>query len=97
MLNRRALMKGLGLTAMGALWARAAASSPVQAPAASGPYSLPPLPYDYDALEPYIDTQTMHLHHDRHHAAYVANLNAAVASYPDLAKLSVEDFGSEPG
>ncbi len=41
-------------------------------------FELPPLPYDYDALEPYIDTQTMQLHHDKHHATYVTNLNNAV-------------------
>jgi Fe-Mn family superoxide dismutase len=41
-------------------------------------FELPPLPYDYSALEPYIDTQTMHVHHDKHHAAYVNNLNTAV-------------------
>ena len=48
-------------------------------PAATGPFTLPPLPYAFDALEPYIDAQTMQLHHDKHHAAYVKNLNAAVA------------------
>jgi Fe-Mn family superoxide dismutase len=42
------------------------------------PYELPNLPYDYDALEPTIDEETMHLHHDKHHATYVANLNAAL-------------------
>lgn len=42
------------------------------------PFSLPPLPYDYNALEPYIDVETMHLHHDKHHQAYVDKLNAAV-------------------
>ncbi|HWB56356.1 MAG TPA: superoxide dismutase [Gaiellaceae bacterium] len=42
------------------------------------PYELPKLPYDYDALEPTIDEQTMHLHHEKHHATYVANLNAAL-------------------
>ena len=41
-------------------------------------FELPPLPYDYNALEPYIDEQTMHLHHDKHHQAYVTNLNTAV-------------------
>jgi superoxide dismutase, Fe-Mn family len=45
----------------------------------SEPFTLPPLPYAYDALEPHIDAQTMHIHHDKHHAAYVANLNKAVA------------------
>ena len=43
------------------------------------PYEVPPLPYDYDALEPHVDDATMHLHHDKHHQAYVDNLNAALA------------------
>ena len=47
---------------------------------ASGLFVLPPLPYAYDALEPYIDAQTMQLHHDKHHAAYVKNLNAAITT-----------------
>ena len=48
------------------------------------PYQLPPLPFASDALEPYIDKQTMEIHHDKHHAAYVNNLNAAIAKQPDL-------------
>ena len=55
-------------------------------------HEVPPLPYDYSALEPYIDTQTMHLHHDKHHQAYVTNLNAAIDKAPELAKLTVEDL-----
>jgi len=47
-------------------------------------HELPPLPYDYSALEPVIDTQTMKLHHDMHHAAYVKNLNAALEKYSNL-------------
>jgi len=47
-------------------------------------FELPPLPYAYDALEPYIDTQTMQLHHDKHHAAYVNNLNAALQTVRSL-------------
>jgi len=58
------------------------AQTPASAPAPTGPFKLPPLPYAYDALEPYIDTETMHLHHDKHHQAYVNNLNKAVAKYP---------------
>ena len=60
-----------------------ASAAPVQAPspAPAGPFTLPPLPYPADALEPHIDAQTMTIHHDRHHAAYVTNLNAAVASH----------------
>ena len=58
----------------------------------SGPFVLPPLPYAYDALEPYVDARTMQIHHDKHHAAYVANLNKAVAEFPELGKQSVEDL-----
>ena len=55
-------------------------------------HEVPPLPYDYSALEPYIDTQTMHLHHDKHHQAYVTNLNAALEKAPELQKLSPEEL-----
>lgn len=47
-------------------------------------HTLPPLPYAYDALEPYIDTRTLTLHHDKHHASYVTNLNMALDKYPEL-------------
>ncbi len=47
-------------------------------------YTVPELPYAYDALEPYIDQETMHLHHDKHHQAYVNNLNAALEKYPEV-------------
>lgn len=53
-------------------------------------FSLPPLPYPPEALEPAIDATTMTLHHDRHHGAYVANLNAQIAANPALANLSLE-------
>ena len=56
------------------------------------PYSLPSLPYDFAALEPHIDTQTMQIHHGKHHAAYVNNLNAALEKHPALASKSVEDL-----
>jgi superoxide dismutase, Fe-Mn family len=55
-------------------------------------FTLPPLPYDYGALEPHIDTQTMQIHHDKHHAAYVNNLNAALKDHPDLQSKSIEDL-----
>jgi len=55
-------------------------------------FTLPPLPYDYAALEPHIDTQTMQIHHDKHHAAYVNNLNAALESHPNLQSQSIEDI-----
>ncbi|MDH6363616.1 Fe-Mn family superoxide dismutase [Enterococcus sp. PF1-24] len=53
-------------------------------------YQLPELPYAYDALEPYIDVETMHLHHDKHHNAYVTNLNAAIEKHPELADKTIE-------
>jgi Fe-Mn family superoxide dismutase len=55
-------------------------------------YELPPLPYSKDALEPHIDAQTMEIHHDKHHAAYVTNVNKAIAGKADLEKMSVEDL-----
>jgi Fe-Mn family superoxide dismutase len=55
-------------------------------------HELPPLPYDYNALEPHIDDQTMRIHHDKHHGTYVNNLNAALEKHPDLQKKSIEDL-----
>jgi len=55
-------------------------------------FTLPPLGYAYEALEPHIDTLTMHLHHDNHHAAYVNNLNGLVEKWPDLAKKPIEEI-----
>src|SRR5436309_700918 len=55
-------------------------------------HTLPDLPYAYDALEPYIDQETMQLHHDKHHAAYVNNLNTAIEKYPDLASKTIEEL-----
>jgi Fe-Mn family superoxide dismutase len=55
-------------------------------------HQLPPLPYDFAALEPHIDAQTMQIHHDKHHNAYVTNLNAALEKYPELQSKSIEDL-----
>lgn len=55
-------------------------------------YEVPPLPYDYAALEPHIDAETMKLHHDKHHAAYVNNANAAIEKHPELASKSADDL-----
>jgi Fe-Mn family superoxide dismutase len=68
----------------------AAAAATALAP--SGPFQLPPLPYPYDALEPYIDAATMHLHHDKHHAAYVRKLNEAVAKMDSPVSPDVDDL-----
>ncbi|HUA37093.1 MAG TPA: superoxide dismutase [Candidatus Sulfopaludibacter sp.] len=95
MTRRQAIKTGALASAVLATLPSAIAQSSSAHPAASatsGPFMLPPLPYPYDALEPYIDARTMEIHHDKHHAAYVANLNKAVAEFPDVAKMSVEDM-----
>ena len=55
-------------------------------------HSVPPLPYDYNALEPHVDEQTMRIHHDKHHGAYVNNLNAALEKHAALQNKSAEDL-----
>jgi Fe-Mn family superoxide dismutase len=55
-------------------------------------FTVPPLPYAFDALEPYIDKQTMEIHHDKHHGTYVTNLNKALESAPDLQNKTVEEL-----
>lgn len=58
-------------------------------------YTLPDLPYAFDALEPYIDEETMHLHHDKHHNTYVTNLNAAIEKHPELGEKTIEELLSD--
>jgi len=87
-ISRRQALKttalaGAALAAAPTLFAQTNPPAPA-APAASGPFTLPKLPYPYDALEPHIDAQTMQIHHDKHHAAYVTNLNKAVAQISQL-------------
>jgi superoxide dismutase, Fe-Mn family len=89
-LNRRALLLGsAGLAS--SVWAMPR-SAFAQAAAPSGPFTLPPLPYATTANEPHIDAQTMEIHHDRHHAAYVANLNAAVKDHSQIAAMPLEQI-----
>ena len=59
------------------------------------PYLLPPLPYSYDALEPYIDKETMELHYTKHHQTYIDNANKALQKYPDLQRKSLGDLLSD--
>ena len=96
MMNRRQALKQATLAAAACAFAASSAAAqtaaPAPAPAATGPFKLPPLPYPTDALEPHIDARTMEIHHDKHHAAYVQNLNKAVADYPDLAAKPVEEL-----
>jgi Fe-Mn family superoxide dismutase len=98
--TRRQALKTLAATtiaaSLGKFPAMAQANSAPATPApppTTGPFTLPPLPYPYEALEPHIDTETMHLHHDKHHAAYVAKLNAALAEAPSFsAGTNVDDL-----
>ncbi len=82
-----ATVAGAATVAVGRL-----AAQPAPPPVPAGPFKLPPLGYATDALEPYLDARTMEIHHDKHHAAYVANLNKAVTGFPELAEKSVEDL-----
>jgi Fe-Mn family superoxide dismutase len=93
MMNRRDALKTtmLATAACATLIPLDPAVAQTAAPAA-GPFTLAPLPYPVDALEPHIDARTMEIHHDKHHAAYVNNLNKAVAGKPDLTGKSVEDL-----
>ena len=85
--RRDALRRTALLGAAAALGPRLSLTLAAEAPVA---FALPPLDYAFDALEPYIDAQTMQIHHDKHHAAYVANLNKAVAEAPALSGKSIE-------
>jgi Fe-Mn family superoxide dismutase len=92
-LKTTALASAVCATATIARTANAQSSAgPAPAAGATGPFTLPALPYAFDALEPHIDALTMQIHHDKHHAAYVANLNKAVADFPELGKKPVEEL-----
>src|SRR5688572_28208639 len=88
--TRRSVIQALATSAATLTFADLLAQTP--APAAQGPHELPPLGYAFDALEPAIDAKTMEIHHGKHHAAYVKNLNDALAKAPEFAKTSLEDL-----
>jgi Fe-Mn family superoxide dismutase len=94
MITRRQALQRTALLAAGAsvLPQILNAAAPAAPAAPDGPFKLPPLPYPADALEPHIDAQTMTIHHDRHHAAYVANLNKALVGHDALAKKSIDQI-----
>jgi superoxide dismutase, Fe-Mn family len=90
-LNRRRFLHDAGIAA-GAL---ALFRVETLAAADSTGFTLPKLPYAYDALEPFIDKMTMEIHHDKHHAAYVNNLNDLLKDQPDLLKMPIVDLMSQ--
>jgi Fe-Mn family superoxide dismutase len=87
-IERRTLLKGAAAAAL----ATAASPGVVWGADDSGPFKLPPLPYDFGALEPSIDAKTMELHHDKHHAAYVKKLNEAVKDHAKVAAMPIEEI-----
>ncbi len=93
--HRRAVLIGASAltlaSSIGGADSQTTPQAPAQAPAA-GPFKLDPLPYANGANEPHIDAKTMEIHHDRHHQAYVTNLNATLASHGELAKLPLQDM-----
>src|SRR6266540_5505172 len=95
MITRRLALKTIALTSGALALSRdtlLAQAAPAKPGEPEGVFKLPPLGYDYDALEPHIDAETMKLHHDKHHAAYVAKLNQALAKAPGLEKKSIEEI-----
>lgn len=84
MMTRRHALKTTAAAALAASVLPDASAQTTPAAAPSAPFTLPPLPYAFDALEPHIDARTMEIHHDRHHKAYVDNLNKAIASMPGV-------------
>ncbi|QCK87040.1 superoxide dismutase [Phreatobacter aquaticus] len=88
-MNRRLALKLFGAAAIGATLPIPAAHR-VFAQAASGPFTLPPLGYAYEALEPHIDTQTMTIHHQRHEGAFIGNLNTFAGQYAALKPDTIE-------
>jgi superoxide dismutase, Fe-Mn family len=93
--TRRNFLYLLGIGTAGA-WLgtvdNASWAAPAAPAAATNTFTLPPLTYDYKALEPHIDATTMKFHHDKHHAAYLKNLNAAVNKYPELKTKTIEQL-----
>jgi len=103
-MNRRKFLMSSGVVGVGLLGAGATAPDVLQAAARLHSdshlkledkpvaFTVPALPYSFDALEPYIDTRTMEIHHDKHHGAYVTNLNKALEGHADLQAKSIDDL-----
>jgi Fe-Mn family superoxide dismutase len=84
--DRRAFVAGTAALATTTAFNRVFAQAP------AGPFKLEPLAYANNALEPHIDAKTMEIHHDRHHAAYVSNLNAALKDHSQVANMPLEEM-----
>ncbi len=92
-MTRRQAIKTTAMLATASAVVPTAIAQPTPAAATpTGPFKLPPLPYAFDALEPHIDARTMEIHHDRHHKAYVDNLNKAVAQMPHDKEITLENL-----
>ena len=93
--RRRFFSAAASIAAVAAVPRVTFAQAPAATPAATGPFSVPPLKYPFNAFEPHIDAKTMEIHHDRHHAAYVANINNFAKETPQIAdKPVVEVLGN---
>jgi Fe-Mn family superoxide dismutase len=93
MLTRRQAFQTFGLGAAGLLLAhKALGQGAAPPPPPAGPFRLAPLPYANDALAPHIDARTMEIHHDRHHQAYVNNLNVAVAGNAEISAMTIDQL-----
>jgi len=102
-MNRRRFLSGSGIVGAGILGAGGALPGLLLAETANPSsnskseekpvaFTVPPLPYPFDALEPHIDAKTMEIHHDKHHGAYVTNLNKALEGHADLQSKSIDDL-----
>src|SRR5450755_4109069 len=104
-MNRRKFLVNTGIVSAGLLGTRTSASGLLLAEGNFNSkmsnsnseekimaFTLPPLPYSFDALEPSIDAKTMEIHHDKHHGAYVTNLNKALDGHADLQSKSLDDL-----
>src|SRR5271168_4730811 len=103
-MNRRKFLVDTGVVGAGLLGASSGVSAALHSGTAADfvsnlkleekpvAFTVPPLPYSFDALEPYIDAKTMEIHHDKHHGAYVTNLNKALDGHADLQSKSIDDI-----
>lgn len=92
-MNRQSLSRPWRNLLLAGIAASLVASGTAQTDAPpAGPYTLPPLPYPYEALQPHIDAETMRIHHDKHHQTYITNANKLLVDQPELAKFTPEEL-----